>query len=57
LKENLLWVNAVRTNEELRLALLAFKDLYNNHRLIERHENKTRAQVREDQLTSMQKAA
>ena len=57
LKENLLWVNPVRTIEELRLALLEFKDLYNNYWLIERHGNKTPAQVREEQLTSMQRAA
>jgi putative transposase len=57
LKGNLLWVHPVRTIEELRLALLEFKDLYNTHWLIERHGNKTPAQVREEQLTSMQEAA
>jgi len=37
--------------------LLQFKDLYNNYWLIERHGNKTPAQVREEQLASMQRAA
>jgi len=57
LKENLLWVHPMGTIEELRLALLEFKDLYNNHRLIERHGNKTPAQLREEQLTLIQRAA
>jgi hypothetical protein len=50
-------VNPVRSIEDLRLALFQFKDLYNNHWLIERHGNKTPAQVREEQLTSTQRAA
>jgi putative transposase len=56
-KENLLWVKPMGTIEELRLALLEFKDLYNNHWLIEHHANKTPAQVREEQPTTMQEAA
>jgi len=45
-KENLLWVRSVDNVEELRTALLEFKDLYNNEWLIEPHGNKTPAQVR-----------
>lgn len=46
LKENLLWVRHFATVEELRLALQAFKDLYNQTWIIERHGYKTPAQVR-----------
>jgi putative transposase len=37
LKENLLWVRTFETIEELRLALLEFRDTYNTSWLIERH--------------------
>lgn len=37
LKENLLWLRTFETIEELRQALLAFKDIYNTTWLIERH--------------------
>ena len=37
LKENLLWVRTFDTVEELRQALLAFRETYNNTWLIERH--------------------
>ena len=37
LKENLLWVRSFDTVEELRLALLAFKDTYNRQWRIGRH--------------------
>ncbi len=57
LKENLLWVRSFETVEELRLALHNFKDQYNSQWLIERHVNKTPAQVRELQTASAQKAA
>lgn len=46
LKENLLWVRTFSTIEELRLALLEFKDRYNNHWLIERHGHISPAQAR-----------
>lgn len=46
LRENLLWVQHFRTIEELRLALLAFQDRYNNQWIIQRHGYKTPAQVR-----------
>jgi len=50
LKENLLCVCAFTTIEELRLALLAFKELYNHTWLIERHGFKTPAQARQQLL-------
>jgi len=37
LKENLLWVQNFENVEKLRQALLEFRDLYNETRLIERH--------------------
>jgi transposase InsO family protein len=37
LKENLLWVRTFETIEELRQALLAFRETYNTTWLIERH--------------------
>ncbi|MFS3136867.1 IS3 family transposase, partial [Gluconacetobacter sacchari] len=37
LKENLLWVRTFATVEELRHALLEFRDLYNETWLLERH--------------------
>jgi transposase InsO family protein len=37
LKENLLWVRTFETIEELRRALLAFRETYNTTWLIERH--------------------
>ena len=50
LKENLLWVRRFDTIEELRLALLAFRQTYNQSWIIERHGYKTPAQVRADQI-------
>lgn len=46
LKEQLLWLEPFATVEALRLALLAFKDRYNAHWLIERHAHRTPASVR-----------
>ena len=43
LKENLLWVRRFATVEELRLALQAFKGLFNQTWIIERHGHKTPA--------------
>ena len=39
LKEQLLWVETFETVEQLRLALLAFKDRYNQAWLVERHDH------------------
>ena len=47
LKEQLLWVEHFETVEELRQALLAFKQRYNQHWLVERHGHRTPAAVRE----------
>ena len=57
LKENLLWVQHFETVEELRLALLKFKEIYNNQWMIGRHGYKTPAQVKAKQLASMAMAA
>ncbi len=57
LKENLLWVRSFETIEELRKALLEFKELYNNEWLIERHGNKTPAQVRRENMNTIRTAA
>lgn len=46
LKEQLLWVRPFDTVEELRRALLEFKDRYNRGWLCERHGHQTPAQVR-----------
>src|SRR6476646_681716 len=50
LKENLLWVRPFATVEELRLALSAFRQTYNQSWIIERHGYRTPAQVRADQI-------
>jgi len=52
LKENLLWVKTFDTVEELRRALLAFKDTYNTTWLIGRLGHRTPAAVRQDHLLS-----
>ena len=46
LKEQLLWVRTFDTVEELRRALLEFKERYNRAWLCERHAHQTPAQVR-----------
>jgi putative transposase len=50
LKENLLWVRHFATVEELRPALSAFRQTYNQSWIIERHGYRTPAQVRADQI-------
>ena len=57
LKENLLWVRPFDTVEELRLALLAFKQTYNQSWTIERHGYQTPAQVRAEQVDQRPMAA
>jgi putative transposase len=49
-KENLLWLRRFDTVEELRRALLAFRDRYNQTWIVERHQYRTPAQVRHEQL-------
>ena len=50
LKENLLWVRTFDTVEDLRQALLDFREIYNTSWLIERHGFQTPAAVRQNQL-------
>jgi putative transposase len=57
LKENLLWVRTFETIEELRQALLAFRETYNTDWLIERHNFMTPTAFRQRQLQSVAKAA
>jgi putative transposase len=57
LKENLLWVQTFETIEELRQALLEFRQTYNTSWLIERHGFLTPAQFRQKQLQTAAIAA
>jgi putative transposase len=57
LKENLLWVRHFDSIEELRQALLAFRDVYNRTWLIERHGFLTPAEFRQKQLQTKAAAA
>jgi putative transposase len=57
LKENLLWVRAFDTVEDLRQTLLAFRESYNTTWLIERHGFRTPAAVRQSQLSPAALAA
>jgi putative transposase len=57
LKENLLWVRTFETIEELRQALLPFRETYNTDWLIERHNFMTPTAFRQRQLQSVAKAA
>ena len=57
LKENLLWVRTFENIEELRQALLAFRDIYNTTWLIERHGFITPEAFRQKQLQASPEAA
>jgi putative transposase len=57
LKENLLWLRSFETIEELRQAVLAFKERYNRTWIVERHGYGTPAQVRAEQLRPAAMAA
>lgn len=57
LKENLLWVRHFKTIEELRQALLEFKETYNEKWLIKRHKYKTPAQFRRENMDKIKIAA
>ena len=57
LKENLLWVRHFDTVEDLRQALLAFRDTYNSTWLIERHGFKSPNAIPTDQLSAAALAA
>ena len=57
LKENLLWVRTFKTIEELRQALLAFRETYNTTWLIERHGFLSPAEYRQRHLQPLAQAA
>jgi transposase InsO family protein len=57
LKENLLWVRSFDTVEELRVALIEFREIYNTTWLIERHGFRTPSAVRQQQLSTAALAA
>ncbi len=57
LKENLLWIRTFDTVEDLRLALLAFRDTYNTTWLVQRLGYRSPNQVRQDQLSAVAIAA
>jgi putative transposase len=57
LKENLLWVRTFDTIEQLRHALIEFREVYNSTWLIERHGFRPPAAVRAEQLPPAAKAA
>jgi hypothetical protein len=57
LKENLLWLQHFDTVEDLRQALLAFRDTDNSTWLIERHGFRSPNDVRTDQLSAAALAA
>ena len=48
LKENLLWVRSFETLEELRLALLKFKQTYHEQWMLAQFDYRSPAQVRRD---------
>jgi len=57
LKENLLWMRSFDTVEELRQALLEFRDTYSATWLVERHGFRPPDAVRRDQLSTAALAA
>jgi putative transposase len=57
LKENLLWVQTFETVEELRQALLAFRETYNDTWLVERHGFLSPAEYRRRRLQPLDQAA
>jgi len=57
LKENLLWVRTFDTVEELRQALLDFRETYNTTWLIERHGFRPPSAIRAEQLSPAALAA
>jgi putative transposase len=57
LKENLLWVRTFNTVEDLRQALLEFRDTYNVTWLSKRHGFRPPNAIRQDQLSTAALAA
>ena len=52
-----MWIRTFDTVEELPLALLAFRDIYNSNWLIQRLDYRTPTQVRQQQLSAFAIAA
>jgi putative transposase len=52
-KENLLWIRTFDTVEELSLALLTFRDIYNTTWLIQRLDYRPPAGARQQQLSAV----
>ena len=57
LKENVLWARTFETVEQLRRALLDFRETYNATWLIERHGFRPPAAIRAEQLSPVALAA
>jgi transposase InsO family protein len=57
LKENLLWVRTFQTVEELRKALLEFREIYNHQWIMERLGYRTPAQARQEACIAVEIAA
>lgn len=57
LKEQLLWVRCFRDLDELRAALIEFRDRYNHQWILERLNYRTPAQARRDFIVEFQVAA
>jgi len=57
LKEQLLWVRRFRDLEELRVAVIEFRDRYNHHWILERLNYRTPAQARRDFAVEFEAAA
>jgi transposase InsO family protein len=57
LKEQLLWVRRFRDLEELRTALIEFRDRYNHHWIVERLNYRTPVQARRDFQLALETAA
>jgi transposase InsO family protein len=57
LKENLLWIRSFDTVEDLRRALIEFRETYNATWLIERHGFRPPSAIRQDQLSTAALAA
>ena len=57
LKEQLLWIRSFRTIEEMRVALHAFKDLYNSKWIVQKHGYLTPEQAREKLIAVQESAA
>jgi len=57
LKEQVLWLRRFRDLEELRAALIEFRDRYNHHWILQRLNYRTPTQARRDFQLEMEVAA